>query len=711
MSRSPARSSRNDRSERNERNERDGRSDGRGRGTPAARWRVWVVVGLVVVGFSGVGWKASRLQLGLGDELRSLAEEQYLRTVPITAPRGAIVDRGGRPLAVSLPAWSVFIEPKNVVDAEVTAERLGAALGVPPSSLMGKLTSGRAFYWLERRVSPEVEARVRALDLPGVGLRKEWRRTWPNKQLAAQVLGSVDVDGTGRGGVEQLYEDQLRGDSVRLDAIADNKGDRVAIVADGDASFDLAELTGDDVVLTIDLALQQVATEALERTRDAFRAKSVYGLVLDAKTGAIRAAAQAPAFNPNTGEGDRRNHAIADAVEPGSIFKIATFTAAFDGGVLAADELINCEGGKFQLGKHVIHDSHKLGVVPAREVFAASSNIGTLKIAQRLGEERFRESLTRFGFGTRPGTGLLDETRGRLPAQARWGDARLATVSFGHGVMVSALQVASLVQAIANDGVQKTPYLVERVQAATGEVLQQHADDGGKRIMKRATAATMLSVMEGVTLPGGTGVLAAMPGVRAGGKTGTAEKVDPATGRYSRSKNLSSFVGTAPLDNPRYVAIVLVDEPEGLVFGGQVAAPAWREIMERALLLDGQPGVASFSPTVDELKAAAKAAKLAKATKNAGDAKGAKADKGAGTVEADIAAVVDIGDEPTGAPAGLVPDLRGMSARGALRAASAAGHEVQLSGSGVVVQQSPLPGETGAGPIQLTLALLDEVRR
>jgi cell division protein FtsI (penicillin-binding protein 3) len=671
------------------------------RAVVAGRWRVWMVSVVVLGGFVGVLWKSARLQLVLGDELKTLAEEQYLRTVPVTAPRGAIVDRSGRPMAVSLPAWSVFVEPRNIDDAEVTAQQLGAALGVPPASLMPKLQSGRAFHWLERRVSPEVEARVRALDLPGVGLRKEWRRTWPNKQLASQVLGSVDVDGAGRGGIEQLYEEQLRGDSVRLDAIADNKGDRVAVLAEGDPSFDLAALTGSDVVLTIDMALQQAATEALERTRDAYRARSVYGLVLDARTGAIRAAAQAPAFNPNTGEGDRRNHAIADAVEPGSIFKITTFTAAFDAGLLSADDLIDCENGRFQLGKHVIHDSHKLGVVPAREVFAASSNIGTLKIAQRLGEERFREAITRFGFGARPGTGLLDETKGRLPTQARWGDARLATVSFGHGVMVSALQVASLVQAIANDGVRKTPYLVERVQAATGETLQQHINDSGVRIMRTATARTMLSVLEGVTQTGGTGVLAAIPGIRVGGKTGTAEKVDPATGRYSRTKNLSSFVGTAPLDDPRYVAIVLVDEPQGLVFGGQVAAPAWREIVERALLLDGLPGVATFSPTVEELKAAAKAAK---ARKGGDAARATSAEEHVGT------AITMVGDEHAPSATGVVPDLRGLSARGALRAANAAGHDVQLTGSGLVVAQDPLPGTVGTGPIAVTLALLHEER-
>jgi cell division protein FtsI (penicillin-binding protein 3) len=673
-------------------------------GSGLAKWRVWLVVGVVASGFVGVLWKASRLQLMLGEDLRVLAEEQYLRTVPVTAPRGAIVDRSGRAMAVSLPAWSVFIEPRNIVDPEVTTTRLGEALGVPAHSLWDKVTSGRAFLWLERRVTPEVEARVRALDLPGVGLRKEWRRTWPNKQLASQVLGSVDVDGAGRGGIEQLYEDRLRGDAVRLDAIADNKGDRIAVIDEGDASFDLAALTGADVVLTIDLALQQAATEALERTRDSFHAKSVFGLVLDAKTGAVRAAAQAPAFNPNTGEGDRRNHAIADAVEPGSIFKLATFTAAFDAGVLSPDELIDCEGGKFQLGKHVIHDSHKLGVVSAREVFAASSNIGTLKIAQRLGEERFRSSILRFGFGARPGTGLLDETKGRLPTQARWGDARLATVSFGHGVMVSALQVASLVQAIANDGIKKTPYLVERVQAATGEILEEHVEDDGTRIMSSSTAQTMLQVMEGVTLPGGTGVLAAMPGIRTGGKTGTAEKVDPATGRYSRTKNLSSFVGTAPLDDPRYVAIVLVDEPAGLVFGGQVAAPAWREIVERALLLDGVGGVASLEPSRKPAHSREPAPDRSTSTVAAPKVGRATGEGGVAVVREAASSRFEGGHAAPATASVLAPDLRGLSARQALKRAADSGHEIDLVGNGLVVEQHPAPGEVVEQGITVTLA-------
>jgi cell division protein FtsI (penicillin-binding protein 3) len=671
-------------------------------GTPAAKWRVWLVAAVVAVGFLAVTWKSGRLQLLLGDELRGLAEEQYLRKVPVTAPRGSVFDHDGRPLAVSLPAWSVFVEPRNVVDAEATTQKLAEALGVAPASIAERVFSTRAFHWISRRITPEVEARVRALDLPGVGLRKEWRRTWPNKQLGAQVLGTVDVDGAGRGGIEQLLDEKLAGQSTRLAAIADNKGDRVAVVGEDDPVFDLAVLEGNDVTLTLDLALQQAADEAMARTRDAFDAKSVFGLVLDARTGAIRAVAQAPSFNPNTGEGDRRSHAIADAVEPGSIFKIATFTAAFDAGVLEPDELINCENGRYQLGKHVIHDAHKAGVVTARQVFAQSSNIGTLKIAQRVGEERFKAALTRFGFGVRPGTGLLDETRGRLPPQARWGEARLATVSFGHGVLVSALQVASLVQAIANDGVRKKPYLVERVQAATGEIIEQHVDDDGERVMSSATAATMLGILQGVTEEGGTGMLAAIPGLRVGGKTGTAEKVDPVTGRYSRSLHLSSFVGTAPLDDPRYVTIVLVDEPHGTVFGGQVAAPAWREIMERALLADGVTGVASLTPSIAELKALAKHQVAAVASIDTiGDAAqaSAKTNATARAAGADGAPVADV-----------VPDLRGLSARAALRTASGAGRDLTMVGSGVVVAQDPAPGEAASGPIAVTLAMRDEAR-
>ncbi len=662
--------------------------------TPAARWRVWVIAVVVAAGFVGVLWKSARLQLVLGDDLRGLAQEQYLRKVPVTAPRGNVVDVAGRALAVSLPAWSVYAEPRRIVDVDATARALGDALGVPATGVASKIANDRAFVWIERRVAPDVADRVRALDLPGVGTRKEWRRTWPNKELASQLLGGVDVDGKGQGGIEQSLDDRLTGRTTKLNAIADNKGGRVAVIEDGDPVFDLQTLSGDDVVLTLDLPLQQAAEEILARTRETFEAKAVWAIVLDAKTGAIRASAQSPSFNPNTASaagagGDKRNHAFADAVEPGSIFKVATFAAALDAGVVGRNDLIDCENGRFQLGKHTIHDTHKASIISAAQVFATSSNIGTLKIAQLLGEEKLKESLKRYGFGSRPGTGLLDESGGRLPQQARWGDARLATVSFGHGVLVSSLQMASLVQAVANGGVKKRPYLIERVVAADGAVVEEHVDDAGERVMSAESARTLLSIMEGVVEEGGTGTLAAIAGMRVAGKTGTAEKVDPVTGRYSKLLHLSSFVGAAPADDPQVVAIVVVDEPRGLVFGGQNAAPAWKAIVERALLPQGQLGLASLDASLAETK------KQKKPT---------------------AVAVVDVGDGngPGGADVevvpGAVPDLRGMPARKALQAAAAAGFEVTLTGNGLVTLQEPAAGAVAAGGsgsdgvIALTLA-------
>lgn len=648
------------------------------RAVPAARWRLWVVVAALCVGFVGVAWKSARLQLVLGDDLRGLAEEQYLRKVAVSAPRGGVFDNHGRHLAVSLPAWSVFAEPRRVVDVDVTAERVAAAMGVPVAEIAKLLGTDRAFAWLERRVAPDIADKVRALDLPGIGLRKEWRRTWPNKQLAAQILGGVDVDGNGRGGIEQAFDERLLGRSTRLDALADNKGDRIALVDGGEDIFDLATLAGDDIVLTIDLPLQQAAEEILETTRKTFEAKAAWAVVLDVKTGAIRAIAQSPAYNPNTGEGDRRNHGLADAIEPGSIFKIATFAAALDAGVVTPTDLIDCENGRFRLGRHTIHDTHKSGVISVREVFKESSNIGTLKIAQKLGEDRFKAHLARFGFGQRPGTGLLDESSGRLPRQDRWGETRLATVSFGHGLMVSSLQMASLLQAVANDGVRHRPYLVDKVQSATGNVIEEHVVDDGERVLSRHAAAQMVAIMESVTEPGGTGALAAIPGVRVGGKTGTAEKVDPVTGRYSKELHVSSFLGFAPADDPQVVAVVVVDEPHGVVFGGQTAGPAWRAIVERALVIDGTAGTATLDASFEKVKKQ----KAAPAT---------------------MTELAEPKPPVLAEGTAVMPDVRGLSARAALRAMTAIGSEVVIVGHGRVIAQEPAVGFAVESVARLTL--------
>jgi cell division protein FtsI (penicillin-binding protein 3) len=654
------------------------------------RWRVFAVFLILGTGLVTLAWKSGRLQLVLGDDLRGLAENQYLRKVQLAAPRGDITDRHGRPLAVSVPAWSVSARPALVEDKQGAAQALAAALGVDKAEILAKLTGEQKFVWLKRRASADVADAVRGLAIPGVELKQEMRRMWPQKSAAGQLLGMVDVDGRARGGVEQAFDESLQGRAASVAALADNKGDRIAL-PDEQGGVDLDLLEGDDVVLTLDLAVQHEAEEALAAAVKEHNAKAGWALAMDARTGAVLAVANAPAYNPNapTTEG-ARNRVFAEAFEPGSIFKMATFAAALDAGVVKPDDRIFCEDGRYQLGKHVIHDTHKAGWLTALEVFQQSSNIGTLKIAQRLGEEKMKDALARYGFGQRPGTGLSDESPGRLPSQDHWGEARLATVSFGHGVLVTALQMASLAQAVANDGVRKTPYLLDHTAASTGEVVRTAPVDDGEVIMSKDAARTLREIMKSVSHEGGTGTLAAIPGIEVAGKTGTAEKVDPVTHRYSSDLHLSSFVGFAPADDPRVVAIVVLDEPKPQHFGGIVAAPAWRRIVERALVEEGVLGEARL--VVEEAKKPRPTgAALASVTREGADL--------ADVVEHNASAAAK-----GGADAAL--DLRGMSARAALRAAEKAGVELVVEGTGVVVRQEPAPGKPipAGSTVKVTLA-------
>lgn len=646
------------------------------RGPP--RWRIVAVAALLAASFVGLLAKAGRLQLVFDDDLRELAEAQYLRDLPVTAPRGALEDRHGRPLAVTVPAWSVVARPRLVDDKAAAVQALAPVLGLTARELHDKLTGRAGFVWLKRRAAADVADQVRALGLPGIELHPEQRRYWPGKELAGQLLGLVDVDGLARGGVERALDDELQGRATTTPALVDARGDRIALAG----GLDLELLQGDDVILTLDAEMQHTAETALADMVQRTHAKAGWAIMLDAKTAAVLAVANVPLFNPNTPDpAAQKNRAFAEVFEPGSVMKVATFAAALDAGVVTPGDLIDCENGRVTVGKHVIRDTHPAGVITAAEVFAVSSNIGTLKIAQRLGEDRMREALARFRFGAAPGVGLGEEAAGRLPSGDRWGDTRLATISFGHGALVSALQIASLTQAVANGGVRRTPYLIERVEAASGEVVRRAPVDDGERLMSAATARTLTDVMLGVVAKDGTGVLAAIPGVKVAGKTGTAEKVDPVTKRYSSALNISSFVGFAPADDPQVVGMVVIDEAKSDHFGGVVAGPVFRVMVERALLERGVLAAGALPPPT--------------AARNG-------ASVGTALEGAIIAGVDD--PEPPSTP-GVVPPLLGLTARAAAVAAEAAGLTPTVLGSGVVVRQQPAAGAPAAGgTVVLTLA-------
>jgi cell division protein FtsI (penicillin-binding protein 3) len=551
------------------------------------RRRLMAVTATLALLLALVALKAARLQLVLGGDLKELAERQYVRDLRFSAPRGNIYDAAGRPLAVSVPVWSVAAVPRRIDDPAGLAKKLSPILGMTVEKLHGRLARDRAFVWLKRRVTPEVADQIRALDDPNLTLHKESKRFYPNKELAGQLLGLVDIDGSGQSGLERSFDEHLRGRTMSLPGLRDNHGQKVALTP----GVDLDVLAGDDVFLSIDARLQHVAEAAVMRAVVENDAKSGFAIVVDPRTGAIRALANAPLFNPNapseTPLVNRRNHAISDTFEPGSTFKTVTFASALENAVVTPSERIFCENGRYQVGRFTIRDAHPESWLTAREVFKHSSNIGTLKIALRLGEERFKKTIDAFAFGRRVDIGLVEEASGMVPLDRRWGDVRTSTISYGHGLSVTGLQLAQMTSTIANRGVRVPLTLIDRVQASTGEIVDGRGEIEGERVLSDEAAKRLIDVMLSVVEEGGTATVAAIPGVQVAGKTGTAEKVDPVTGRYSRDLHVSSFIGFAPAENPRVAAIVVLDEPRRAHFGGATAGPVWREIVVSALVDEG----------------------------------------------------------------------------------------------------------------------------
>jgi cell division protein FtsI (penicillin-binding protein 3) len=631
---------------------------------PGMRGRVIVVAAVLCVGLVLMVAKAGRLQLGLGGDLKELAEQQYVRSLRFSAPRGNVYDRAGRPLAVSVPVWSISAAPRDIADPTVVAKTLAPLLKLDEAKLARKLEGRRAFTWLRRRLPPDVAEQVRALQLKGIGLHRESKRFYPGRELAGQLLGTVSIDGNGQSGVERAYDEHLRGRSISLPGVQDNKGRRMMM-----SGVDLEVLAGDDVYLTLDARLQHLTEQALVDGIEASGAKSGMAVVVDPGSGALLAVANAPLFNPNdpgaSSAFSRRNHAFAGVFEPGSTFKAISFAAALDAGVVKPDERIFCENGKLKLGRFTIHDTHPEGWITAREAFKYSSNIGTLKIASRLGEAGFREAIGRFGFGHAPGLGFVEESAGLLPRAETWGEVRLATTSYGHGLGVTSLQLARAVAILANDGRDTPLTLLNRVESSAGEIVAEPPPAPSEQVVSAATANTVSTLMAAVFENGGTGYSVRIEGIEAAGKTGTAEKVDPRTGRYSKEDHTSSFVGFAPLRAPRFVVVVVLDEPQVKTSGAATAGPIWRAIMTGALVDAGLLAERPVTPTD--------------------------------------------GDQVAAAPAPIVKvdprfaDFIGLNAREALREADARGVQVVLSGTGRVSAVKRSTRDDGVEVLVLTL--------
>jgi cell division protein FtsI (penicillin-binding protein 3) len=559
-----------------------------------ARMRAYASAVVVTLGLCGVAYRAWGLQVVAGAHYRELAERQHALTVDIPAPRGEVRDARGRPLAASADTESVWANPHDIRDVTATADKLAKLIDGEPAALEAKLAGDRRFVWLARRVTPEVARAVRDAKLPGVEVVKEPRRWYPARAVGGPVIGRSDIDGNGVEGIELAMNGVLTGTRGAAHAVRDARGRRM--YADGLAPPE----PGATVTLTLDRSIQAIADSALADAVTQNKARSGVVVVLDVATGKVLAMASYPTYDPN-GEHPEgaRNRAVTDVYEAGSVMKVFSVSAALDAGAVAPDTEFDVKLGSMQIGHHTVRDVHYDKYLTVSGIIKRSSNVGAVQIAQRLGRERLYAKLLQFGFGAKTGIELPGEQAGTIRPGARWRDIELATISFGYGLTVTPLQIAAALAAIGNDGVVQTPRIVERVVDADGTVLYEPTIES-QRAISAQTAAQMRTMLAAVFEGGknaGTAHDLVVPGFRCGGKTGTANKYDPASRTYAHDRYLSSFAGLAPIDKPRLAIVVMVDEPSGGAhYGGEVAGPVFATVASEALRYLGVPGESLVCP-------------------------------------------------------------------------------------------------------------------
>lgn len=664
------------------------------------RWRVRFCAGFLLLGFAVVMARAVHLQVVQGDRLGGMARDQWIRQIELTPRRGPIVDAAGVPMAVSVESASFFLDPSMAQSLPV--KELARALQVERSFLTEKMKEKRSFTWLVRRAGPNIVQAVQKLKtsdeldaaqrnaLRAVGSVREYSRFYPQKHVAAHLLGLVGMDDRGLEGLELAYDGLLKGEAQALSALRDVRGKRLL----SEPAIPSSALVGATVQLTLDSALQHAAEEALAKGVATAKARSGVVVVTEPASGAVLAMATWPRFNANgkASASERRNRVVTDAWEPGSTLKGFTWAAALADGLVQPDTRIEVGDGKLRFGRTVIGDSHRpdAPVMTVTEAMATSSNVAIAKTAIRMGPERLIWWLERFGFGARTELGLPGEARGRLQSPAKMGEIATATTSFGQGMSATPLQISMALGALANGGMLMKPVLVRRVTAADGTVLHEARPELVRQVLSPEVAAATAQMMVAVTTRGGTGTRGAVPGVEVAGKTGTAQKVDPIAGGYSRDKRFASFMGFAPADAPRVAVFVGIDEPTGdSVYGGVVAAPIFREVTAEALRRMGVATDASGQA-------------LARTRAQPG---GRAVESSSRFVEGfvDDGGVPAVQDVPGSGP--VVPDVAGQSARMAWRTLSQQGFDVELEGSGRVVAQRPRAGAAATPGATIRLSL------
>ncbi len=654
--------------------------------------RALLIAALMGFWMLAISARLVHLQITNHEQLVDRGRRQQQYAIKISPQRGQLLDRQGRELARSIDTSSIFVDPEELKDAAhivCTSDALASILSLERQALTVQLAeavrSGSRFVWIRRRVPAEVAEQLRALQLPGVYLQKEPKRYYPNGSMAAHVLGFVGLDGAGLAGIEQVYDTKIGGEPGKIFFERDSGGKAYE-------SFEVPSQPGQTIVLTLDQSVQYRAEQALEEAVNRSRAKAGTAIVLEAGTGEILALANAPTFDPNepgSVSAERRsNWALQNIFEPGSTFKIVAFAAAMEKGLVKPDDRIDCQMGAITVARRVIRDHSRFGSLTIAEALAKSSNVAAIKLGLRVGDETMYDFITRFGFGARTGVELPGETSGLLRSVKRWHPSSIGSIAIGQEIGVTPLQMAAAFGAVANDGIRMAPHLVREIRSASGAILYR-ANPEQRRVITKNTASQLRTMLEGVTLRG-TAKRAQVEGYSAAGKTGTAQKIDPKTKAYSRTKHVASFVGFAPVENPAVVIIVVIDEPGGAYHGGEVAAPVFREIAEHILPDLGVAPDIEFKPGPDLIARETPTATL-------------KAEESRVLVERERKATLPrvAGSEKRGNEvvyalaterAFVMPDLRGQSVRDVVRACAQLGLQVEAHGEGRVLRQNPAPG-------------------
>ena len=551
------------------------------------------IVGLaLLLGYLLLGARAAHLSL-VDERGEKLAPRQAQTVLRLAPARGAITDRSGAELAMTLPAPSVYAVPKQVTDARAVGRTLAPILGLSARAIEARLTLGGGFVYVARWIDARKARAIEALALPGIGLISEPRRTYPQSALAGRLVGFANVDGLGVRGVEQSQDEWLSGHAEMVAVQRDARGRILAY-----AGHDPRSSAGGDVALTLDSVLQAEAEAALSDTVTATGAKGGFVIALDPASGDVLALAEAPGFDPNQFRtakyADTRQRVFTDAIEPGSTFKTFLIAAALERGAIGASDRFDCENGAWRVPGKTLRDTHKYGVLDIAGVLQVSSNIGAAKIGYQLGAENHYEMLRAFGFGDRTGSGFPDESPGILRSWKRWRPVDHATISFGQGVSVTAMQLAAATLALANGGILRAPRLVA-ARRNPGGVWQPTPPSEGHRVVREGVAAQLRTMLAGVVHSEGTALRASLDSVRVGGKTGTAQPLDPKTHRYRSDRYIGWFIGAAPIDKPRIVIVAMVDEPRGIAHtGGSTAAPLFARTAAAALARQGVRAQAVF---------------------------------------------------------------------------------------------------------------------